>query len=240
MSLSIVIPCKNEEKIIKDTILKILDGITTFKIELIVIDDFSHDESYQIVEKLNKNNQKIKLIKNINHGGLGEAIKLGIKNSSEKYLCFFMADMSDSIEDLLRYYQEISKYDLDAVLGSRFITGSKIINYPTKKLILNRIFNKFTQLLFWSDYNDFTNAFKIYKRESLLKLSPIVSENFNVFLEIPLKLVYRGYSYKIISINWANRKVGNAKFKIKELGSKYFFTLFYCFLEKILIKKKKY
>ena len=46
MSLSIVIPCKNEEKIIKDTILKILDGITNFKFELIIIDDFSHDESY--------------------------------------------------------------------------------------------------------------------------------------------------------------------------------------------------
>ena len=163
---------------------------------------------------------------------MGEAIKLGIKNSSEKYLCFFMADMSDSIEDLLRYYQEISKYDLDAVLGSRFITGSKIINYPTKKLILNRIFNKFTQLLFWSDYNDFTNAFKIYKRESLLKLSPIVSENFNVFLEIPLKLIYRGYSYKIISINWANRKVGNVKFKIKELGSKYFYSILLFFRKK--------
>ena len=80
----------------------------------------------------------------------------------------------------------------------------------------------------------------MYRRESLLKLSPIVSENFNVFLEIPLKLIYRGYSYKIIPISWQNRKVGNAKFRIKELGSKYFFTLFYCFLEKILLKKKKY
>lgn len=240
MSLSIVIPCKNEEIIIKRTVEIILNIIKDIDIELIIIDDFSDDQTYQIIKSLNINNKKIKLIKNINHGGLGEAIKLGINNSSKKYLCFFMADMSDSVEDVIKYYNEISKDDLDAVLGSRFIKGSKKIDYPKKKLILNRIFNKFTQFLFWSDYNDFTNAFKIYKRESLLKLSPIVSENFNVFLEIPLKLIYRGYTYKIIPIGWKNRKYGDAKFKIKELGSKYFFTLFYCFLEKILLKKKKY
>ena len=151
-----------------------------------------------------------------------------------------MADMSDSVEDMIKYYQNISESDLDAVLGSRFIAGSKIVDYPKKKLILNRIFNKLTQIVFFSNYNDFTNSFKIYRRETLLKLYPIVSENFNVFLEIPLKLIYRGYSYKIIPISWQNRKLGTAKFKIKELGSKYFFTLIYCFLEKILLKKRKY
>ena len=240
MSLSIIIPCKNEEKIIKQTIERVFEEIKNIKIELIIIDDFSTDNTYQIVENIKKYSHEIRLIKNINNGGLGEAIKLGIKNSSEKYLCFYMADMSDSVDDIKRYYDTISKYDLDSIMGSRFINGSKINNYPRKKLILNRLFNKLTQFLFWSDYNDFTNAFKMYRRESLLKLSPIVSENFNVFLEIPLKLIYRGYSYKIIPISWQNRKVGNAKFRIKELGSKYFFTLFYCFLEKILLKKKKY
>jgi len=240
MSLSIVIPCKNEEKIINKTIEIFFNRIKDIKIELIIIDDFSDDKTYQVVENLLKHYKTIKLIRNVNQGGLGEAIKLGIKNSSEKYLCFYMADMSDSIEDVIKYYQNISKFNLDAVLGSRFISGSKIIDYPKKKLMLNRLFNKLTQIIFLSDYNDFTNAFKIYRRETLLKLYPIVSENFNVFLEIPLKLIYRGYSYKIIPISWKNRKFGTAKFKIKELGSKYFFTLIYCFLEKILLKKRKY
>ena len=72
-----------------------------------------------------------------------------------------------------------------------------------------------------------------------MSIYPLVSENFNIFLEIPLKIVYRGYNYKVIPISWNNRKLGNAKFKIRELGSKYFFTLFYCFLEKILLKKNK-
>ena len=59
-----------------------------------------------------------------------------------------------------------------------------------------------------------------------------------MFLELPLKIISRGYKYSIIPINWRNRKKGKAKFKIRELGSKYLFTLFYCFLEKILLDKK--
>lgn len=90
-----------------------------------------------------------------------------------------------------------------------------------------------------SKYNDFTNAFKIYKRKTLLELFPIVSENFNVFLELPLKIISRNYSYKIIPINWNGRKHGISKFKIKEVGSMYIFTLLYCLLEKILLIKKK-
>ena len=88
-----------------------------------------------------------------------------------------------------------------------------------------------------SKYNDFTNGFKMYNRTALKKLLPIVSENFNVFLEIPLKIISRKYSYKTIPINYYNRKIGVSKFEIKELGSMYLFTLLYCLLERILLKK---
>jgi dolichol-phosphate mannosyltransferase len=71
-----------------------------------------------------------------------------------------------------------------------------------------------------------------------LSFLPIISENFNVFLELPLKTVSRNYNFKIVPISWVNRKKGNSKFFINELTSKYFFTLLYCFLEKILLKKK--
>ena len=148
-----------------------------------------------------------------------------------------MADLSDDFKDLKKYYLLMKTNKYDAILGSRFLKGSKISNYPITKLILNRIFNNFVRIIFFSKYNDFTNAFKIYKRRSLLELLPIVSENFNVFLEIPLKIISRNYSYLIIPINWNNRKHGKSKFKIKELGSMYIFTLLYCFIEKILLKK---
>ena len=94
-----------------------------------------------------------------------------------------------------------------------------------------------TKLLFISDYNDFTNAFKIYRKNALLKTFPLVSESFNIFLELPLKIISRKMKYKIIPISWTNRKEGKSKFDIKELKSKYLFTLIYCWLEKILLKK---
>ena len=129
--------------------------------------------------------------------------------------------------------------NLDAVLGSRFLKDSKVTGYPLQKLILNRIFNFFVSLIFWNKYNDYTNAFKIYKKDVLQTMMPFVSESFNIFLEIPLKIISRNYTYEITSISWYGRKKGKAKFRIKELRSKYLFTLLYCFLEKILLNIKK-
>ena len=150
-----------------------------------------------------------------------------------------MADLSDSPNDIIRYYNEINDKNLDAVLGSRFLKNSEVIDYPKKKLIINRIFNFITKVMFFENYNDFTNAFKIYKTDVLKEIRPIVSENFNVFLELPLKIIIRKYNYSVINIDWRNREKGYAKFKIKELGSKYLFTLLYCFFEKVLLNQKR-
>ena len=171
--------------------------------------------------------------------GLGGAINTGILNSSGNFVTIMMADRSDDIEDLKKYYRLIKFENLDAILGSRFLKESKVSDYPIQKLILNRIFNFFVSLIFFNKYNDYTNAFKIYKKDVLKTLMPFVSESFNIFLEIPLKIIGRGYSYRVIKINWYGRKKGEAKFKIKELRSKYIFTLLYCLLEKILLKIEK-
>ena len=148
-----------------------------------------------------------------------------------------MCDDSDSISDLKKYYEIISSKNCDAVFGSRFYKDSIVTNYPLKKLILNRIFNFIVSILFFNKFNDYTNAFKIYKTSSFKKIEPIVSESFNVFLEIPLKFLSRGMNYETTSISWKGREIGSSKFNIKELRSKYIFTLLYCLIEKILIKK---
>lgn len=239
MSLSVIIPVYNESRNLEKTVnnlIKLKKRIK--KLNLIFIDDFSTDNTYDLVKKLSKKNSFIKIFKN-KKKGLGSAVEKGFKKSRFKYVAIFMADSSDSIDDLIKYYKIISSKKYDAVLGSRFIKDSKIKNYPFFKFLLNRIFNNFVKLIFLSDYNDFTNAFKIYKRNVLKNLLPIVSENFNVFLEIPLKIITRKYTYKIIPINWQNRKVGKSNFKIKELSSMYIFTLTYCLIEKILLNKKK-
>ncbi len=239
MSLSLIIPVYNEVNQIEFSLKKLAKFKKIFKkIEIIFINDFCTDGTEKVIKNFKKNKNFIKLFNN-KKKGLGSAIELGVEKSTNEYICIFMSDMSDDLTDLKKYYRLISKNNLDAVLGTRFSRLSKIKNYPKIKFILNRIFNNFVRLILWSNYNDFTNAFKIYKRKTLLKLMPFVSENFNIFLELPLKIIIRKYNYQITPINWRNRSRGKSKFKIKELSSMYLFTLSYCLLEKILLKNKK-
>ena len=239
MSLSLIIPVYNEIDQLDYTIDKLMNLKKKIKnIEFIFIDDFSNDASYEFIEKLSKKKKFIKVIKN-KKKGLGSAIEEGIKKSKLNYVCIFMCDMSDDVEDVITYYNLISKNKNDAILGTRFSKKSKVKNYPLFKLILNRLSNNLIRIIFFSKYNDFTNAFKIYKRKTLLSFLPLVSENFNIFLELPLKIITRKYSYTIIPINWTGRIHGESKFRIKEIGSMYIFTLLYCLFEKILLNKHK-
>ena len=237
-NLSIIIPVHNESEQVNYTVKRLLRLKNKINFEILFIDDFSTDQSYKILLNIQKKNKFIKVFNNKTKG-LGPAINLGIKKSTSKYVCIFMCDLSDDINDLHRYYKTITEnIEIDAVFGTRFSGQSKVRNYPYLKLFLNRLANNFIRLIFLSNYNDFTNAFKIYKRKTLIKLLPIVSENFNVFLELPLKIITRNYLYRVIPINWNGRKIGVSKFKIKEMSSKYIFTLLYCLLEKILLNKK--
>ena len=193
------------------------------------------DRSYEKVIEVQKKFQFVKVIKN-EKKGLGSAINTGLNNITKNFTSIMMCDGSDSLSDLEKYYKIITSKDCDAVFGSRFYKKSNLVNYPFKKLILNRVFNFIISIMFLNKFNDYTNAFKIYKSSSLKKLKPIVSESFNVFLEIPLKVISRKMKYETTSISWVGREKGLSKFKIKELQSKYLFTLLYCFLEKILIR----
>lgn len=236
--LSIIIPARNESDNLEDILNYFKNGIGTINYEIILINDFSEDNTFEKAKEIFQSHKNFKIYNN-EKKGLGGAINLGIDKSNGSKICIMMADLSDDINDLKKYNNLLEEKNLDAVLGSRFLKDSKVVEYPKKKLILNRIFNFFVSLIFLNSYNDYTNAFKIYKKDVLRTLMPFVSESFNIFLEIPLKIISRNYSYEVISINWLGRKKGKAKFKIKELRSKYLFTLLYCFFEKILLNIKK-
>ena len=235
--LSIIIPVRNEYENLDDIKSQFNHYFNNINYEILLINDFSEDNTIEKAKSIFKNNKKITVLDN-KQKGLGGTISLGIKKAKGEFICIMMADFSDDIIDLKKYYNLIKKKNLDAVFGSRFIKGSRISNYPKKKLILNRIFNFLVKLLFLNNYNDYTNAFKIYKTDVLKSFLPLVSESFNVFLEMPLKVISRNYKFEVIPISWQGRKKGKAQFDIKELRSKYLFTLLYCFLEKILLNIK--
>ena len=236
--LSIIVPLRNEYDNINSIYNYFYKNLKNIEYEVLYINDFSEDSTLDQARSLSQRDNRFKVFDN-KKKGLGGAINLGIEKAEGTYITIMMADQSDDINDLVKYFTLISTENYDAILGSRFLKNSKVTDYPYQKLILNRIFNFFVSLIFWNKYNDYTNAFKIYKSEMIKSFLPLVSESFNIFLELPLKVISRKYNFKIIPINWRGRKKGEAKFKIKELRSKYLFTLIYCFIEKILLNKKK-
>jgi dolichol-phosphate mannosyltransferase len=122
----------------------------------------------------------------------------------------------------------------DCVFGSRFLHGSTVIHYPLHKLVLNRLANWFIKVLFGIPFNDFTNAFKLYRRDVIVGMHPLIAPHFNLTVEMPLKAIVRGYSFAVVPIRWTNRKTGVSKLKITEMGSRYLFIVLYLWLEKHL------
>jgi dolichol-phosphate mannosyltransferase len=99
-------------------------------------------------------------------------------------------------------------------------------------LIVNRIANNIIRFVIGTRYNDSTNAFKLYSRQTIEGLKPFLAPHFNLTIELSLKCIVRSYSYVVLPNSWTNRKTGVSKLKIREMGSRYFFILMYCFIEK--------
>lgn len=236
MQLSVVIPAHNEEGCIKETVDAFSAELTKEKIpyEILVINDNSSDTTEKILLDIEKHNKNVRHINNTPPNGFGFAVRCGLENYTGDCVAIVMADMSDRPVDLVTYYRTMLKGNFDCVFGSRFIKGGKVIDYPRSKYFLNRLTNFIIRILFFKKYNDTTNAFKLYKRSTMDGLRPFLSHHFNLTVELPLKAIVRGYTYTVVPNYWTNRKSGESKLKIKEMGSRYFFVILYCFLEKQL------
>lgn len=245
MKLSIVIPSYNEAESLPETLEQIEAALVSAGIdhEILVVNDNSSDNTLEVLDSLLSKYPS--LIYHTNHGpnGFGYAIRYGLERFSGDYVAIMMADLSDSPEDLVKFYAKMREGNYDCVFGSRFIKGGKLTDYPFPKKIINRLANIIIRVLMNIDYNDTTNAFKLYSRQTIEGIKPFISPHFNLTIELPLKAIIRGYSYTVVPNSWTNRKYGESKLKIREMGSRYFFILMYCFIEKYFSKgdfKKKW
>jgi dolichol-phosphate mannosyltransferase len=231
--LSVVIPAQNEAGCIAATVEHLHLELTLNSVphEIVVVDDGSSDETWEILERLCSTNSSLRPLKNSAPNGFGRAVILGINSSSGDAVVIMMADESDDCRDVVRYWKLLNE-GWDCVFGSRFLKGGGVIDYPWLKLRINRLANLFIRILFGIPLNDTTNAFKAYRRSALSGCQPLLAPHFNLTVELPLKAIVRGYSWTVIPITWRNRRSGEAKLKIKEMGSRYLFIVAYVWLEK--------
>lgn len=232
MKLSVVIPAHNEEGSIGETLALVSRKLQGAGIpyEIIVVDDNCSDATATVALAGDDN---IRLVTNTGRNGFGMAVRAGLAAARGDAVAVMMADLSDSADDLLLYYQTLQE-GYDCVFGSRFIRGGRVVDYPPHKLLMNRAANLFIRLLFGLRYNDITNAFKCYRREVIETMQPLISPHFNLTVEMPLKAIIRGFRYTVVPITWTNRKTGISKLKIREMGSRYLFIVLYLWLEKTL------
>jgi dolichol-phosphate mannosyltransferase len=231
--LSVVIPARDEEGSVGRTVEHLHLELSLHQIphEIVVVDDGSSDATWQVLQRLHASIPELVAVKNEGPSGFGRAVIRGIHAVSGDAVVIMMADESDDCRDVVKYWQKLND-GYEAVFGSRFISGGGVIDYPFPKYLLNRAFNLTLQVLFGYRFNDTTNAFKAYRKATLLGLQPLLSPHFNLTVELPLKTIVRGYSWCAIPITWRNRRHGVAKLKIKEMGARYVFIVLYVWLEK--------
>ena len=231
--LSVVIPARDEEGCIASTVEHLhvelrLHGVPH---EIVVVDDGSSDRTWEILEDLRRRIPELGPIQNTDAHGFGRAVIQGLNEMNGDAVIIMMADESDDCRDALRYWQTLNQ-GWECVFGSRFLPGGGTIDYPWFKLGLNRIVNLFIRMLFRIPLNDTTNAFKAYRKTVIEGCRPLIAPHFNLTVEIPLKAIVRGYSWTVIPITWRNRRTGQAKLMLKEMGSRYLFIILYVWLEK--------
>jgi dolichol-phosphate mannosyltransferase len=232
---SVIIPARDEQDSLPGTLRDIYAAFSASGIphELVVVDDGSKDGTWAVLQTLQeKEIPTLAPVQNKGPNGFGRAIIHGLNHSRGDAVVIMMADASDSPRDAIRYWRLLNDEGYECAFGSRFIKGGRVVDYPRIKLFVNRLANLFIETLFAIPLNDTTNAFKAYRRTVIDGCRPLLSPHFNLTVEIPLKAIVRGYSWAVTPISWQNRKFGQAKLKIKEMGSRYFFICAYVWLEK--------
>jgi len=235
VKLSVVIPAHNEEGSIEPTVRGVTETLAGAEIdhEVVIVDDASWDGTAAIGNTLAGGSPNVVYVRSPNPPGFGFAVRAGLDAYTGDAVAIVMADGSEDPRDLIAYHG-LLEAGHECAFGSRFLPGSHVHDYPRLKLYINRIVNWGIRVLFRHGYNDTTNAFKAYRREVIDNLQPLLSNHFNLTVEMPLKAIARGFSFGVVPISWSNRKEGKSKLSLQEMGSRYLFIVLYVFLERYL------
>lgn len=212
----VIIPTYNELENTKKLIPDILQRYEN--IDVLIVDDNSPDGTGIFVDDLSKSNPRVKIIRREKKLGLGTAYIAGFKYAIEhKYDFVFEmdADYSHDPDEIKNFLKAIENVDL--VLGSRYLNGVNVINWPMRRLILSYFANFYTRFITGLPIHDATGGFKCFRREVLeaINLDKIKSNGYAFQIEMTFKAWKKGFRIKEISIIFVDRVKGKSKMSKK-------------------------
>jgi dolichol-phosphate mannosyltransferase len=212
--LSVVIPARNEEENIKETIENFIPYINKDETEIIVVNDHSEDRTEEIVLNLCEKYKFLKIVRNEQNPGFANALKTGFENAKGEFVLPVMADGCDSPQTIKKMVEK-AKYGYDLICGSRYTKGGGKIGGPKIQSFFSRFVGLSLYYLIKIPTKDCPNAFKMYRRKILNSLK-LKSEGFSISMEACLKFYFSGYKICEVPTVWYGRKKGKSKFKLSK------------------------
>ena len=211
----IIIPTYNEAENIEAVIKKVID--LEDKNDILVIDDNSPDGTSEIVEnQKNIHNNRVFLINREKKSGLGSAYKTGFKWALENnysYIFEMDADMSHDPNEIKNLKIQLIQNKYDVVVGSRYIEGVSVVNWPLSRIFLSYAANLYVRIITGMPIKDATSGFVGYTKNALssIELSEIKFNGYAFQIEMKFKLWKKNFKLKEHQIIFVNRKLGKSK-----------------------------
>jgi len=213
----IIIPTYNE----RNNIPKVLDellGLELDDLDVLIIDDNSPDGTAEVVKSYSQKYPQILLKERQGKLGLGTAYITGFEYAIEhnyNYVFEMDADLSHDPKVIPEFLKAIQ--DADLVIGSRYLTGVNVINWPLMRLFISVMASKYTRIITGLPIHDCTSGFKCFRREVLEKipLKEISSSGYSFQIEMNFKAWKRGFKIKEIPIIFYDRTEGSSKMSKK-------------------------
>ena len=211
----VIIPTYNELENIQDMILSVMGLEGNF--ELLIIDDNSPDGTAEVVKKLKKDfPERLHLIQREGKQGLGtayiEGFRYGLMNGFQ-YIFEMDADFSHNPEDLIKLYNTCAKEGYDLAIGSRYITGVNVVNWPMGRVLMSFFASKYVQFVTGMPIKDATAGFKCYSRGVLeaINLNSIRFIGYAFQIEMKFTTWKLGFKIKEVPIIFTDRTRGTSK-----------------------------
>ncbi|HTO91255.1 MAG TPA: polyprenol monophosphomannose synthase [Candidatus Sulfotelmatobacter sp.] len=212
MEKIIITPTYNERENIDRLIQKLM--ALPYGLHVLVVDDGSPDGTAEIVKGWMAREPRVHLLQRPGKMGLGSAYRDGFRyalDNGAEYIFEMDADFShdpDSIGEFLKNADEV-----DVVLGSRYLHGITVVNWPLKRLILSYMANRYTQLVTGLPLRDATGGFKCFRRRALeaIRLDQVRSDGYAFQIEMSFKCWKKGFRIREIPILFVDRQAGVSK-----------------------------